>query len=350
MHQLLDTPPHMAEDGRVVAYGKFKDPFRDVNLTDVDFYDKGGKTPRFMRNLRLKEWQHFGIIHPDYYLGFVAFDSKYMSPSFCFLYDRKQKKFSEHHRETGPWAVDVAPNLFDGLTTFKQKGYSIEMHSHLTHGRHDIKVRIDAKKKLPALTADITVLEDLSRYQPLVNVSPIGPNRPFYTHKSACPAEGVVRFGDIEYRLEPDRDIALMDVQKTFYPYRSWWNWSTFGGRDESGRLIALNLCQNLITDDENHNENCLWVDGVMTPLSAARFEFDKKNMMGPWRMRTTDGRIKLDFTPQGERADKINAFVLVSDFHQPFGLYRGTAVDEAGEEHRIDDYFGLAEYHYFRT
>ncbi len=350
MQELIETPSRFAENNRVVSYGKFAQPFRELNILDVDFRDKRGKTPRWMRDLRLKEWQHFGIIHPEYYLGFVAFDSKYMSTSFCYIFDRRQKKVFEHHKETGPWAMTVSRELWDGWTYFKQPGYNIEMHSWLEKGRHDLTVRIKAKRGLPALEADLSVLEDVNLYQPLVSVSPIAANRPLYTHKAACPVEGVVRFGDITYQLDPQRDISLMDVQKTFYPYRSWWKWATFAGRDAQGRIIALNICDNLIEDDDIYNENCLWVDGKLTPLTAAEFSFEEGNALAPWHMHTTDSKVDVELRPEGERADKINAGVLMSDFHQAFGPFSGKLIENSGAEHEVTDYFGLAEHHLFKT
>ncbi len=350
MQGLLETPPRFAENNRVVSYGKFTQPFRELNILDVDFRDAGGKTPPWARNLRLKEWQHFGIIHPEYYLGFVSFQAKYMSNSFCYIYDRKRKLVFEHHKETGPWAASVSRELWDGWTYFKQPGYHIDMHSWLDKGRHDLNVRIKEKRGLPALEADLSVLEDLNHYQPLVSVSPITANRPLYTHKAACPVEGTVRFGDIAYQLDPERDISLMDVQKTYYPYRSWWKWATFGGRDAQGRIVAMNICDNLIDDDDVYNENCIWVDGQLTSLTAAEFDFDESNTLSPWRMRTTDGKVEVTLNPEGERADKLNAGVLMSDFHQSFGPFSGKLVEDSGTEHAVANYFGLAEHHLFKT
>ena len=63
--------------------------------------------------------------------------------------------------------------------------------------------------------------------------------------------------------------------------------------------------------------------------------------LLEPWRVETADGRCRVEFRPEGERAGRINLGVLSSDYHQPYGTFSGTAVDDSGREHAIRDYFG---------
>jgi len=69
--------------------------------------------------------------------------------------------------------------------------------------------------------------EDLDVTEPLVQISPITNTRPFYTHKTAVPASGSIVLGSQEIVLERRSAIALIDEQKTYYPYFSFWKWST---------------------------------------------------------------------------------------------------------------------------
>jgi hypothetical protein len=139
-----------------------------------------------------------------------------------------------------------------------------------------------------------------------------------------------------------------MDEQKTYYPYSSFWKWSTAAGYNEYGELLAFNLCQNMITDDEDFNENCMWVDGKIYCLKAARFKFEK-DVLRPWEMKTTDGYLDLLFTPSGQRAEKINAGIIFSDFHQPYGMYNGRFKDDNNRIYPLTNFFGLAEHHITR-
>lgn len=155
--------------------------------------------------------------------------------------------------------------------------------------------------------------------------------------------------GGKKISLNGKQDIALIDEQKTYYPYVSFWKWATAAGYNEYGELLAFNLCQNMISDDEDFNENCMWVDGKIYCLKAARFKFEEDNVLKPWEVKTTDGYLDLLFTPSGERAEKISVGLIESNFHQPFGLYNGRFKDEHNRIYPITNFFGLAEHHITR-
>lgn len=75
----------MVEKDGTIHFGTFRAPFRDVNIVDVPLYSSSFGVPAFWKRFRLKEWQHFGIITPDYYFGMVIFDAKFMGVSFLCL-------------------------------------------------------------------------------------------------------------------------------------------------------------------------------------------------------------------------------------------------------------------------
>jgi hypothetical protein len=349
MQEIKETPERMVVDGRVAEYGKFKQPFREVNLLDAEIEIGGRPAPRFLKELRLKEWEHFGIIHDEYYFGMVIFDAKYMGTSFFYAFNRKTGEFFEHSRTGVGNPIRVARELWHGECLFSHIGYSMEFENRLDAGFHRMKAEIRASRKKPSVKAEIRMLEQLARFEPLVVVSPIAGNRALYTHKNACPVEGLVEIGGKAVELDPGRHVALMDVQKTYYPFNTFWKWSTFGGYDEGGRLLAMNVCQNFIEDDERYNENCTWVDGNITPLPAARFDFDESDLLAGWKLRTTGGELDVEFTPAGERVGKISLGVIMSDFHQPFGQFKGTMSGPGGVSLDVNGQFGLCEHHLAR-
>lgn len=349
MRERKETPDRMVESGKVARFGAFKEPFREVNLLDTEFEVRGVALPRFGRDLRLKEWEHFGIVHDEFYMGMVIFDAKYLGTSFFYAFNRKTGDFFEHARTSATAPISVARELWHGECLFRHLGYFMEFENRLDIGVHRLRVEIRSRGRRPEVRADIRVLEDLDRFEPLVIVSPVADNRPLYTHKSACPVEGSVELGGKKLSLDPERHVGLMDVQKTFYPYNTFWEWSTFGGFDPGGRLVAMNACRNFINEDEKYNENCTWVDGRISMLSAARFEFDKSRLLEPWRITTTGGELDLTFHPEGERKGRMNLGLLMSDFHQPFGRFEGKIVGPDGKAVEVDDRFGLCEYHLAR-
>lgn len=348
MRKVAATPEKMVEKDGTINFGTFRTPFLNANILDAPLYSPSCKVPAFWKNFRLKEWQHFGIITPTHYFGMVIFDAKFMGVSFFYAYDRLTNDLIEHSRKGGGKSAQVAGQVYDDGCAFTQKGYSIKFENKLCSGFHRILIDIKDGNNLPAVKGEIKVHEDLAKIEPLVQVSPITPYRPFYTHKAATPAEGSIILGGQEIVIDGNQAIALIDEQKTYYPYNSFWYWATAAGYDDSGRLLAFNLCRNMITADEVFNENCFWIDGKICCLPAARFEFGKS--MEPWKVNTEGGNLNLSFVPKGERAQKINLAGLIrSDFHQPFGIYSGRFKDDSGGVCPIANFFGLAEHHVTR-
>ncbi len=66
----------------------------------------------------------------------------------------------------------------------------------------------------------------------------------------------------------------------------------------------------------------------------AGRFEFDRYQPGGAdWRVTTDDGRVDLRFVPAGARREKLNAWVIASNFRQFVGTFQGTVADESGKK-----------------
>jgi hypothetical protein len=342
MRQLKETPEQMVTDGRITAFGVFREPFRHINLLDANIPG----VPKSLTKYRLKEWQHFAVLSQEVLMAFVIIDAHYMANSFCYVVDRETGDYVEHHRDASSHATKLAQELWSDACTFKRRGYSIEIENRLEEGFHRTKIDIAASLKEPGIHADLLILEDLNRIQPLIPVLPISENRPMYTHKAAVPVQGEIHLGKRRIVLDENIDVVMVDVQKTFYPYNTLWRWATCAGRDQEGEIIALNLVQNMIPDDDANNENCLWVNGQLSTWKGARFNLDESQILRPWQIETTDGECRLEFFPQGERAGKINFGILKSDYHQPYGRFRGTVTDSGGRQYQIEDFFGVTELH----
>lgn len=340
------TPRRMVENGDVVEYGAFLTPFEDVNMKDARIRVKGMRMPGFYSRFRLKEWQHFGFVGEDFYFGFAIVDAKYMGNSFCYFLDRNTDEKVEHDRISPPGVAKVARDLARGSCGFTFRGYEIQVENRLAEGYHAARVRVKGAPGKPSLSADIEVIEDLEKVEPLELICPLKGNRPAYTHKVACPARGEVVVDGRAYVLREETGVALIDVQKTFFPYGIFWDWATCAGHDAEGRMVALNLSRGINERVEEYHDNCIWVDGKISFLGPSLFTLDENAVLEPWHIETANGTLSLDFTPRGERYGKVDFLVLMSDFHQPFGHFSGAAVDSAGVTHRIEDYFGIVEHH----
>ena len=58
------------------------------------------------------------------------------------------------------------------------------------------------------------------------------------------------------------------------------------------------------------------------------------------------DGRVRLQFLPEGKRSADTNVGLLVSRFHQPFGQFKGTLGD-GNQVWELENVSGFTEEHY---
>ena len=326
-------------------WGVYRTPFRIVNLADARLPGVMNWSRGRMRNARMKEWQHFAIIHPDVYITMAIVDAKLASTSFLCVFDRKTGELIEHDRMATSAATTLPDQLFDGRFEFSSRGYDIKVRNRLVEKHHRLEFKVGVVGAPKSVFGELKLLEDLDVVSPLVAMLPLGKNRPFYTHKVPCPIEGELLIGDRQVVFDPKRDLALVDVHKAYYPMHTIWRWGTFAGYLPDGRIVGANLTHNVIKDDETSNENALWLGDKIERLSAARFEIPD-NPMDDWKVSTTDGRVSLSLHPEGIRKALTRIGPVKSQYLQPFGKYSGVMVTAEGERLDIDGMFGPGEYH----
>lgn len=333
-----ETPSGIVEQGRLRT-GAFRSPFRRMNFTDAPAL--GGP----LRRIRLKEWVGFGIIHPEWYLTTFVLDSK-INSSILFQAFRRGTNQSVKHvqsRMGGRWRMPET--LWDGRYEFAQGGFRMACHHHLEAGTHRIAIEAAAACGMPAVSAEITLTEDLTRVPPLVVSLPVGVRNNLYTHKAPMPASGKVRIGAEEMVLEPARDLAIMDEHRSFLPYRTSWRWCTFAGRDASGRLVGLNFADHdYIADQEQWNENCLWVGETISMLGPGELVFDRADTAKPWRIRDRQGRVDVRFFPEAKKSERHNLAIIRMNYFQCAGHFEGFVIGAADDKIPIDGFYGVAE------
>jgi hypothetical protein len=231
------------------------------------------------------------------------------------------------------------------LGEVKTGGYRVLAHNCLEQHVHRFEIEVREKGSLPPVRGTILLHEDPARTQPLVAFLPLEPNRPMFTHKSACPASGTLDVAGETVEFSPERDVGLLDYHKAYYPRNTFWKWATFATIDGTGSVLGVNLTHNVIEDDARFNENCIWHGDSLSLVGPARFDVPKDTMR-PWRVRTEDGAVDLELVPQGQRRERVNFLLARSIYDQPYGLYSGTLVDSGGTKYAVKDVFGLAEDH----
>lgn len=338
----LQVPSERAVLGGKAQFGRYGQPFRDLNLLEADC-----GIPRLLglRQLRLKQWVHIAVIHHEWYLSLALVDLGFLGTSWLHLFDRRTGQAFEHSRKLPPGRFRAPENVWDHSGKIEARGYRVSAHNHLDKQVHRFEIDVKAKGPLPAVAGTVVLHEDPARTQPLVVLLPLGQNRPMFSQKSACPVSGALDVAGEKIEFAPDRHVGLLDYHKAYYPRSTFWRWATFATIDANGSLLGVNLTHNVIRDDTRFNENCIWHGNRLSLVGAARFEIPKDRMQ-PWTVRTEDGAVDLELVPQGRRRERVNLGLVKSAYDQPYGLYSGTMIDTEGVRHTVDKAFGLAEDH----
>ncbi len=343
----VPAPASLVENGKI-NFGTFVTPPRAINLDKAKMPGFPGSAPQAIKDGRLKQWQFYMFVNSDYAIGFAILDYRFIKNSFFYVYDRKAGKAARYKQIRVDNCVTITDSIWDGRCSISVKGYSISVKNMLAAGKgHEITFDIAATKDAPAVSGTVTMLEDPVKSNPLVVSLPIGQSHSMYSHKVPAPATGQLRFGGKTITFDPATDTAFLDEHKAYYPHHTYWRWMSMCFIAEDGSLNGANMTRNLISDPERWNENAIWSKNGISLLSPANFEFDEKDVMKPWRITDSRGQLELTFKPLGVKSQITGVKPVFNViYHQPFGLFNGTLVDNYGNTVKVRDVYGVTEYH----
>jgi hypothetical protein len=88
-------------------------------------------------------------------------------------------------------------------------------------------------------------------------------------------------------------------------------------------------------------------VGDKLIPVGAATIEYDAAAPDAPWRVRTEDGCVDLEFRPEGRRAKHQDLVIAASRYVQPVGTFHGTVRPGVGAAAvEVKDLLGVTEDH----
>lgn len=316
---------HLVSDG-VRPWGRLEQ--RPVTVNPLDAY-AGAR--RRLRSLRLKEWLGWTLVHPEISCSMILQDAHYLASSELYVRELASGRLTQHSRNLRGGTLHLPEKLYGSAPAADATGYRMRYAFGEPEDTHTVDVSI-AGTPAQAPVAIHLELDGSRATAPLSVSQPLGGDAAMYTHKLAYPVSGEVTVGDATYAFDADRDLALLDEHKSFLPRRTSWLWGTCGTIAADG-IVAANLCQRA-AEPGTSGESCLWlpVDGTPACLGVDEpvFTPTSTDPLAPWRVRTTDGKADLVFTPEG-RKDVKHQLVLVSiDYFQLVGTYAGTV---AGRE-----------------
>lgn len=367
--QPLPTPERIVEANGHVHSGWFAEPFREPNIEaaplDHALAALAGtplaRLERGARALRMKHWHYTSVVTDKVLFACAVVDIGYIGNAFAYVVDRRTGEKYEYSTLTpGAAKVTMAKSSIDGTTAIRWPGFGrMELGYSSARAERTIEVALDGRRRpfaRPPLSASYTIKDGGNAPEPVVVVEESAPNRWLYTHKCyGLEASGTVQCGHIADDVPMGGALAGLDWNKGYRPRETYWNWAAAAGHTRAGVVIGFNLTAHRRPGSapaEGHTDatDCmLWLDGRRVKVGTVHFDYDTARMLEPWRIHDDEGRIDLRFTPAGERAENVNLGLVVSRFHQPFGVFDGSVSDERDTRHAVKNVYGVVEQHFAR-
>ncbi|HET8705074.1 MAG TPA: DUF2804 domain-containing protein [Pseudomonadales bacterium] len=323
-------------------FGLFDHPVSEINRQAFDYKTVLDKPASHLaKYFHYNQFHFIGLISEELIVGLAIVDLKLVSNAFAYFYSVKEKKFVEHSF-LQPLAMqtrfDNKPD--NGMTHFRKGENQFYISATDSPRSRHIKLNLKSGDYLEVS------LNEPTDFKPLALCTRTGYNGWTYTQKAAAlDVEGMLSWDQKQYVLQSPAMLGSYDWSCGYMRSETFWNWGSLSDRLSDGRRIGLNIAAG--TNETGFTENLFWLDGKQNKLDTIDFNFDRNNIFLPWKMRSFDGKLNLEFRPEGIRKEKINAVLLASNFKQLFGRYYGELRTDAGEIIQLTGQLGFAEDHY---
>ena len=303
------APPRLLAEDHTPRFGLYAG-----SLGDATFAGLQGAPGTLQRRLIEKKWQYLFLATPEMMLALAVIDCGYLSSGICAVFDRGSRRLLvDDNPVLPPFCAQVGDEPADGMSA-RLLGPRISARLQRAGGRVSVQARW--------AHADVDLLLDANQAPPPATaVAPVGPGGRFnVTQKTVLvPAEGEVRAANVRFAVRGD--FAGLDYTHGFLARETAWRWA-FGLGRAGAHLVAFNFSDGFL---QGEGENVAWIDGEPQAVGPVTFSFTPGTPLGPWRLRTEDGRVDLAFQAEGCRSQDVNLALIRSRYVQPFGVFSGS-------------------------
>lgn len=300
-------------------------------------------------SLRLKEWDYYCVSNGKIALCLTIADNGYMGLDSVSLLNLEEG-----------WEITTSPmqiltrgkkNLPEtsktGVSAAVGKGYYLQFS--VENGKRVLLAQMRKFGPEGSLYAKVTLTDEPA--ESMVIATPFRKDGHFYYNQkiNCMRAEGFVTYGyhNTTYEFQPEDSFAVLDWGRGVWTYDNTWYWGSASGLQD-GVPFGFNIGYGF-GDTSAASENMLFYNGKAHKLSDVRFHIPgdgtaEIDYLAPWKFTSDDGRFEMDFVPTLDRKSKTDFKVLMSDQHQVFGRFTGTAVLDDGTRLEIRDLAGFAE------
>ncbi|MBN1532703.1 MAG: DUF2804 domain-containing protein [Spirochaetes bacterium] len=335
--QSVPTPKSLVENGQAV-FGTFDREFERMELLDCK-KPLGRFFPGFLRKYRITLWEATEVHLGNGVLIAALCDMGLFGMILHIFYDKRKKRVYSWSTNLASSRMRIAPNLLHGniagaLTRVSHINYINNFQDgrcSLSGSHFDRKNRIEYDFDLERVSL------------PSVVSIPFGPNKPLYTQKDLFRAKGRLTFNG-EFFESDDQSTAIVDDHRGYYPYRAHYDWLTTMGRRVNGRkqYFAFNLTRNQSIDQEQYNENLIWLEKKTSLLPPVTFERNAEDTV--WTARDEHDMVNVSFDVGDMYRMELHAGLVDIDYHVAFGELQGYLRGTDGTKFVLDGMTGMGE------
>lgn len=345
----IPTPKDMVKDGKCV-FGTFDKEFETMDLLGIK---NPTAAPDFMKRLRLTLWQATEVHMDQGVLLAVVCDMGIFGLTLNIYYDKIERKVYSWSTNLKSKDTVIAPNLLNGA---ESKAETPASHVRYINNFQDGKCHLDGHHKDNNNTIEYNFdLERISK--PCVVSIPFAPiekrHRPLYSQKDFFKATGTLKFNGKEYKTN-DITTAVVDDHRGYYPRKAHYDWVTTMGVNETNgekKWFAFNLTHNQSIDQDQYNENLIWLEKDTSLLPPVKFErnVDTREFKAEdgaiWTIKDEHGMVNVLFKVYDifRMITHAKPFVNI-DYFVAFGELEGYVMDEEGNKYILDGMMGMGE------
>ena len=331
----VPTPEKMVDDKGRVAVGTFDKEFPIINLLDA----KDVGVPKFLNRAKVTLWEALEVNFEDIsFLTAMSVMGGAVTIALTLVYDKKTGEMTSFMAPMLAKNGYMSENLLDGSATVaKSKLNSVTFENCQNQGRAHVYGQGKGRGKSVSYDLQLTRWSD-----PAVGSMPFGGNISLYSQKDIFTVEGSVIFNGREYKAN-DATMAIIDDHCGYYPKKAHYDWITnMGYCTVKGKPVkfGFNLTRNQSIDQDDYNENILWLgdkNDRLPPVYFKHYDYDH------WRIYDEYGTIDLDYQVRDRNLVKFNVGIACSDYSITFGDLKGFIIGEDGTKYEIDD-VGIGE------
>ncbi|MDR1047808.1 MAG: DUF2804 domain-containing protein [Treponema sp.] len=328
-------------------FGTWTGAFQGVDLLDIQKPYRF-PSPRWVRDLRIKEWETF-IIQDERFLMEALFSNlKVYRMAQVLLYDKTSGEKLQFIKAIPFSGWQLPKGLANAAVDSHSWGFFFRIHDWLDADTIKLDLNIEASSKRPSFTAHAEFDVSAQKTGAMSVCLPFSGRRCMYAFKTLAAVRGDLVFGGEHYFLDPEKTSGIFADFKGFFPYRTRANWCNGFGPDEKGRRFGFSLAENQTREAYKNNENVLWLDDGMSLLPPVKITMPE-GIGSDWIIQDMEGMVDLVFSPKEAVRNSRNLLFINSEYITLLGYYNGVLVSSGGEEIQVKNLWSTGEQLYLR-